>query len=103
MWKRKIGKSKEELEEEVYKREGGGGSQESCPPWRLDPDGLEEPGVPERQLHHLLQGGQLLPAPADVVVTDGVQGVLLRREQILFVVDTKSKVTQIQLAPRPPS
>ena len=45
-------------------------------PGRLDPDGLEEAGS-ERKLHHLLDLGQLLPAPADIVIADGVEGVLL--------------------------
>ena len=46
-------------------------------PGRLDPDGLEEAGVSERELHHLLDLGQLLPAPTDIVIADGVEGVLL--------------------------
>lgn len=46
-------------------------------PGRLDPDGLEEAGVSERKLHHLLDLGQLLPAPANIIITDGVEGVLL--------------------------
>ena len=54
-------------------------------PGRLDPDGLEEAGVSERKLHHLLDLGQLLPAPTDIVIADGVQGVLLVLELKMFM------------------
>ena len=39
----------------------------------LHADSLEQRGVAQRQLHHLLDLGQLLAATADVVVADGVQ------------------------------
>ena len=54
-------------------------------PGRLDPDGLEEAGVSERELHHLLDLSQLLPAPADIVIADGVQGVLLVLELKMLI------------------
>ena len=54
-------------------------------PGRLDPDGLEEARVSERELHHLLDLGQLLPAPADIVIADGVQGVLLVLESKMLI------------------
>ena len=40
-------------------------------------DGLEEAGMSERQLNHLFDLGQLLPAASNVVVPDGVESVLL--------------------------
>ena len=43
----------------------------------LHSNGLEEAGVPERQLHHLLNLGQLLPAAADVIVANVIQALLL--------------------------
>merc|ERR1719352_223940 len=52
-------------------------AEEQDAPGRLHSDGLEELRVPEWKFHHLLEGGQLLPATSDVVVTDGVQRVLL--------------------------
>ena len=57
-------------------------SEEQDSPGWLDSDGLEETRMSERELDHLLDLRQLLPATSDVVVSDSVERVLF-----LFTLD----------------
>merc|ERR1712212_1215018 len=53
-----------------------GAEEQDAPGW-LHSNGLEQSRVPEWKLHHLLEGGELLSATSNVVVANGVQGILL--------------------------
>lgn len=66
--------------------------EEDASGW-FDTDCLEQTGMPERELNHLFDLGQLLPTASNVVITNGIQRFFLflhRKNQVVKILRIKS-------------